>query len=193
MNFKQLGSMALSLLMFTACQNGASEAGNEAEEPIENQEQTEPDNENAAQQRQMPGEGMPQPATDVSDEELQEFAAIANELQGMSQQAQQQMMAAVQEEGLQVQRFSQIQQAQQSPDQQANATEEEMEQYNAALAELEKIQGEVQSEMQATIEEAGMTEMRYQQIGMAIRTNPELQAKFQAMQQPQQQPTQPAN
>lgn len=170
-----------------SCQQGAEENTEEATDEVVNEEQDITNEETPqGQQGQMPGQpGMPEAATDVSDEELEEFAAISRELQGMRMEAQQEMMAAVQETGMDVQRFSQIQQAQQMPNQQSDATDAEMEQYNEALEQLESIQADIEEEMKAVIEEEGMSEERYQSIGMAIQSNPELMAKFREMQQPQ--------
>lgn len=174
MNFKYLGSIVLSLLIMSACQQGND---------VSNEEQDMEETQQPQDQQQMPGQPPQQQTTDVSDAELQQFASVAEQIQVMNQEAQQKMVGAVEGEGLEVERFSEIQQAQQMPDQEVDATDEEMEKYNAALEELEEIQVQAQQDMQEKIQDEGMSEERYQEIGMALQSDPELQAKFQAMQQ----------
>ncbi len=121
----------------------------------------------------------PSQATEVSDKELELFASAFQQVQNVDQQAQQNMIKAVEEEGFEVQRFNEIQQAQQNPNQDSNATNEEMNKYESASKELEIIQGQAQEEMQEKIIEEGLTVPRYQEIAAAIQANPELQQKLQ--------------
>ncbi len=116
---------------------------------------------------------------EVSGEELKQFASAFQQVQTVNQQAQQKMVSTVEEEGLEVQRYNEIQQAQQDPNQEDNATDEELKQYEAATQELEKIQAQAQQEMQGKIIEEGLTVNRYQEIAAIVQSNPELQQKLQ--------------
>lgn len=116
---------------------------------------------------------------EVSDKELQQFASALQQVQNLDQQAQQDMVKAVEEEGLEAQRYSEIQQAQQVPDQESDVTDEELVKYKSASAELEKIQVEAQQKMQDKILEEGLTVPRYQELAAVIQASPELQQKLQ--------------
>lgn len=116
---------------------------------------------------------------EVSGEELKQFASAFQQVQTVNQEAQQKMVNTVEQEGMEVQRYNEIQQAQQDPNQEANATNEELKQYEAATQDLEKIQVQAQQEMQEKIIEEGLTINRYQEITVIVQNDPELQQKIQ--------------
>lgn len=120
-----------------------------------------------------------QTATDVSDEELGQFASAFQQVQVIDQSSQQEMVKAVEEKNLTVQRYNEIQQATQDPSQQIDATDEELKRVDSVSQGLELIQVKAQEEMQATIIGEGLTVERYQQIIAAIQSDPELQQKIQ--------------
>jgi hypothetical protein len=126
--------------------------------------------------QQMPQQ---QQEIDVSDGEINQFASVFVELQSMNQGVQQEMMSAVEEEGIEVQRFNQIMQAQQDPNQEVDANEEELQNFAKASQAVEQIQAKVQKEMEKVITENDLTVQRYQQIMMAVRTDTELQQRLQ--------------
>ena len=116
---------------------------------------------------------------EISDQELKQFASALQQIQVINQQAQQAMVKAVEEKGLEVERYNEIQQAQQDLNQEAEATEKELKQYETATQELEKIQVQIQQQMQAKIVEEGLTVNRYQEIAAVIQNDPELHQKLQ--------------
>ncbi len=116
---------------------------------------------------------------EVTDQEFKKFASAYQQVQRVDQQAQQNMIKAIKDEGLDVQRFNQLLQAQQDPNQEVDASNEEIKKYESASTELEKIQGQAQQEMQEKITEEGLTVPRYQEISAAIQASPELQEKLQ--------------
>lgn len=130
--------------------------------------------------QQMPLQQMPQQQTsDVSDEEVEQFANSFQKVQQVNQQSQQKMVGAVEEEGLDVQRFNEIQQAQQDPNQDAAASEKEMETFDAAMRQLQVIQNQAQQEMQEKIIEEGLTIERYQEIISMVQSDVSLQQRLQ--------------
>jgi len=112
-----------------------------------------------------------QASEEVTDKELKQFASAFQQVQRVDQNAQQIMIKAVQDEGLEVQRFNEIQQAQQA--------NQEIKKYESASTELKKIQVQAQQEMQEKITEEGLTVPRYQEIATSIQASPELQEKLQ--------------
>jgi len=128
---------------------------------------------------QVPQQMPQQQDIDVSDGEINQFASVFVELQSMNQGVQQKMMSAVEEEGIEVQRFNQIMQAQQDPNKEVEANEEELQNFAKASQAVEQIQAKVQKEMEKVITENDLTVQRYQQIMMAVRTDTELQQRLQ--------------
>src|SRR6056297_710506 len=119
MNFKNAGSVAVALVLMVGCQNSTKKQDNQSTE-------------SSPQGQPMPGqEQLMQQAEDVTDEELTQFMSAMEHMQIINQSAQQEMIGAVQQEGKEVQRFREIMQSKQDPNQEANATGQEMEQYAA--------------------------------------------------------------
>ncbi|GAA4319973.1 hypothetical protein GCM10023115_46740 [Pontixanthobacter gangjinensis] len=129
----------------------------------------------AAQNTTMPQ----QEKIEVSDAELNEFAEVFQKMRMMNQQVQQEMMAVVQEEELELQRFNEIHQAKMDPKKEVETTDAEDKKYKAVVAEFEVIQPEFQKKMQQVIEESDLSMERYQQMAMALRSDAELQQRLQ--------------
>lgn len=180
MNLNQLGILILVLSLFWSCQNSENnQQDNSDSDTVTTEEQTN------TQPQMAPGQAPnQQPDIEVSDNELEQFVEVIEELQMINQEGQQKMIAAVEKGGMEIERYSEIQMAQQDPSKPANASAEEMNKFNAANQELEKIQLQSQTEMQKKIADAGLSETRYQEINMALQSDPELQQKFRALQGP---------
>lgn len=119
----------------------------------------------------------------VSDEELKAFIDVVNTVQKINQESQTEMMAVVEDNGMTVQRFSQIAQSQQNPEATLEVGPEEMKLYEKTLAAVEKIQLASRTEMEAAIESSPLTMERYQEIAMAAQSDMELQKRLQALMQ----------
>ncbi|MEX0985987.1 MAG: DUF4168 domain-containing protein [Bacteroidales bacterium] len=176
MNLKQIGIIVMVLSVMWGCnQNSTKKQENNANEESTPQEQG-----------MFQGQGQPSPeelqkmAEDVSDDELQQFVSVVGQVQMINQETQQQMIGAVQDGGLDVERFNEIMQSQQDPSQESDASNEELQNYENAIQELENIQLEATQQMQDKIVEEGLTVNRYQELGAIIQVSPELQEKFQS-------------
>ncbi|MFO7844332.1 MAG: DUF4168 domain-containing protein [Bacteroidales bacterium] len=117
--------------------------------------------------------------TEVSDKELKTFASVFQQVQALDQKAQQDMVKAVQDEGLSVERFNEILQSEEDPSQDAKPTEEEKQQYENANKQIAGIQQKAQESMQKKIQDEGLSIQRYQEIAFAVQNSPELQEKLQ--------------
>jgi hypothetical protein len=116
---------------------------------------------------------------EVSDQEIKQFASAFQQIQAVDQMAQQDMIKAVEDEGLDVERYNEIQQTAQDPNQEIDVNGDELKKYEIATKEIEKIQMEAQQQMQEKIVEEGLTIDRYQEIAAVIQNDPELQQKLQ--------------
>jgi len=121
----------------------------------------------------------------VSEEEMKQFATSIQQVEIVNQQAQQEMVSAVEKEGLEVQRYNEMQQADMDPDREIDATGEEMEKYDQATEELGKIHARTQEKMQESITQEGLTVARYQEIATIISNDPEMQQKLREILQDQ--------
>lgn len=124
------------------------------------------------------------PTGDVSEEELTTFVGIVQKLQPLGMEAQQKMLAAVEDEGIDVQRFTEIMNAQQMPDSDADISKEEMDKYEKAQDAVDKIQDDVQAQMNEIIEDNGMSTDRYEEIMMVVQQDQALMQRVQQMMQP---------
>lgn len=125
-----------------------------------------------------------QKTVEVSDSELATFAEVMPQVNTVQSSTQQEMVQAVKDNNMEVQQFNQMAQAQQSPNKEMDATEEEMKNFQAALSEVQQLQQELTTKMQKVVTDAGLTMNRYQQIAMAVNQDQELQQKVRSMMQP---------
>ena len=132
---------------------------------------------------QVPQQMPQQQTTEVSDGEMKQFAMAFVEIQNIEQKVQPEMIQAVEEEGIEVQRFNEIMNARQDPNQEVDASEDELKKFASANREIEDIQNRAQREMMEKIAESGLTVDRYQKIMVAVRNDPALQQKLQSSMQ----------
>lgn len=118
---------------------------------------------------------------DISDTQLAQFADAYINVQMQSQEAQLEMISVIEKEGLDVERFSQIQEASMNPGQQANATPDEIEKHGKAIEKLEALQPQLEKKAIESIEATGITMDQYQSIAMAIQQDQGLQQKLQTI------------
>jgi endonuclease III len=120
-----------------------------------------------------------QTEADISDAELQQFADAYTAVQEVNNATQQKMVKSIEDAGMEVERYTEIQQAQQAPDQDANVPEEELLVYQQAMKKVQEHQNVFQQNVNATITKSGLSMDRYQEIMAMVQTNQELQQKLQ--------------
>lgn len=136
-------------------------------------------------QQQPPPQQPPQqqqpPSEPISDPEVKQFASAFGEIQQINEKTQEKMVSTVENEGIQVDRFNEIVQSQQDPNQDADASEKEMESFNTAIQELQVIQNAAQQEMQQAVLNEGLTVERYQELMSQVQTDVNLQQRLQEL------------
>lgn len=125
--------------------------------------------------------GLSAQGTSVSDAELTKFATAYQKLQIQQQVTQQTMMKAIEEEGIEVKRFSEIQQASMDPNKEVEATKEEMELHKKALSKIEKMQPELEKKINEEITSTGMTMEQFEALAKEIQQDRSLQERLQAI------------
>lgn len=118
---------------------------------------------------------------EVSDSELNKFADAYINIQMQNQEAQQEMMTVIQQEGLEVERFNEIQQAVMDPNAKNDATEDEMKKHAKVTAKFEQMQPELERRAKEGIESKGLTFERFQQLATVIQNDVNLQQKLQGI------------
>jgi len=117
----------------------------------------------------------------VSDTELNTFAMAFQKVQVENQKVQEEMKALITDNGLEVERFSAIQQQTTNPDMEVDATQEEKDAFKMIMAEITKLQPMIEARMGGVVADAGMTVERFQTIGNSLQTDQELQQRLQAI------------
>lgn len=117
-------------------------------------------------------------SVDVSDQELEKFANVYIEVQSESQKMQGEAVEVIEKGGMDVERFNELANAQNNPNQEVEAKEEELEKVNVIGTKIQKIQMDFQERVSGMIEKEGLTVQRYQEVYQAIQQDQDLQQKF---------------
>lgn len=118
--------------------------------------------------------------SNVSDAELEKFARVIKTLQSAEQESQKKMIAIVEQEDLDIEKFKEIHQAN-IQNLEVKASEAEQQKYQRAVTKLEAMQPEILQLMESIISTEGLTMERFQQIAAAMQSNPGLQLKLQKL------------
>jgi hypothetical protein len=146
---------------------------------------------------------------------LQKFARALQEVRGLQNQAQNDMLQALQSEGLTPERFNQIAEATQRrtpgnstrpnaagtpegiPSQQsgANVSSEDRQRFERVVQQLTQIQQAARGKQEQAVTASGLSVQQFNQIFAAVRQNPQLQEQVRNLIEPStpsQSPAQPA-
>jgi len=127
--------------------------------------------------QQMPQQGQQQVDIDVSDKEMERFVKVSDELQTVQQKAQKKMMSAIEENGLDVQRYSEIEQANRSG-KEVDMTDKEKAAYEKTSKVVQSEQMKIQQEAQKLLQKHDFEQQRYMKISQALRSDQELMQKY---------------
>lgn len=121
-----------------------------------------------------------------SDADLKQFADASTRLMGVQQEGEKAMMGILEEEKLSIEKFNQMAQAhQQQKLNEVDATPEEMAAFNSAAQRMMEMQPTLQQDLEAAIQQDGMTLEKFEQIMMAYRQDPALQQRIDVLMQQQ--------
>lgn len=171
MTFKNLALVGVSLVIFACGTDSETQA---------------PAEQTGAQSQQVSIELQEaSPAAEVTDAELKQFAQTMEKLEPLNQEANEEVVVAIQGSGLSMERFQEIAQSPQTgvDPQVSEAEQQQMMEINA---KLQGIQQKIQAKQLEIIEQSDITVERFQQISLAIQQDPQLQQRFiQILDQPQ--------
>ncbi len=125
----------------------------------------------------------PQDLPEVTDNELKSFVDASMKAQQIQSEAQIEMIAIVQEEGLEVETYNKILQGLQMGQsaEEMEVSDSDVEKFEAASELIGEIEEELEIMLIAAIEDEGIELQRFQEIFMAVQTDPGLQQKMQQM------------
>lgn len=147
-------------------------------------------------QEQFPQQQPASPEIEVSDDELMKFVEVSSVAQEVQMESQTEMVGVVEDEGLDVDTYNQIAEAQQSgqSDEELDVSAEDQEKFDRATEAIAEIGQEMEGKMATAIEEEGMEMARFMEINMALQQDQNLQQRIQQLMmeaQPQAQPADP--
>lgn len=128
-------------------------------------------------------DSVPQPSTsireDFSDDELKSFVQANEKVMAIQVEAEQNMIKAIENEGLTVDRFHQILEQQRDPQRgtETETSEEELKSFNNAAQVILQENAKVEAEMTTTIEDQGIDIETYKQIMLAYQQSPAVQSR----------------
>lgn len=110
----------------------------------------------------------------VSETQIEQFAAAYADIQAIQQQVQPEIIAAVEAAGLTVEEFEAMMVAQQSPETEAPVPPESSQEFTAAYERVTELQAAARTDMQAAIEKEGLAVEEFEQILAMAQQNPVL-------------------
>lgn len=111
-------------------------------------------------------------------EELVSFVKATSKVEVLQRGAQENMAKAVKDEGLTVEKFNTIAQAQQNLEEPQNGSPEDQEMFNKASEKIMKIQEETIGEIQETIKTEGIDVQTYEQIMYAYQKSEKVKGEL---------------
>mgnify|MGYP000235058475 CR=1 FL=1 len=133
-----------------------------------------------AQQQQMPPQPEPLSPDEVTDEQLQMVSDITTAGQAIQEEANNKMKKAVEEVGMEFERFQQIMMAQQNPQMagQLDLSEEEQSSLQEVQPQLMQINQQARQQYMQLIQDEDISLQTFQQVAQAIQAHPEVAERF---------------
>jgi hypothetical protein len=189
----KLIALCIAVMFMASCgdkkETSESQEGATTEEsyvpPIGNEgaDQGQP-NQGDIQAMNTPDNPIKMPTKKLTDADLKKLAKILNQLQGLNMQSQEMMMAAVQKQGMDPQRFLQIQQSMQNPEAAKSLPADEKKKFEASMNAIGAIQIEMRKKMEGALKNEGVSMEQYQEMMISIQTDQTAQQKLMQMTAP---------
>jgi hypothetical protein len=119
------------------------------------------------------------PQANVNEEDLQRFVVAMRQVQIIQQDAEAQMLEAVEGQGLTVEQFNTLAQTRQNPEAQGqvNVSPEEDQKFQQAVQEITTIRQEAEGEMETAVQEEGLEIQKFNEIALVVQQDPSLQQR----------------
>ncbi len=113
-----------------------------------------------------------------SEAELKSFVEANERVTKIQQETQQKMVQAIEDEGLTVDRFNEILQAQQDTEKKTDASSEELVSFNSAAQVIMIENKKTETKMETAIQEQGLDLDTYHEIIVAYQQSPKVKSKI---------------
>lgn len=196
MKLKIIG-LSLAMLLMVACSNEKKESqdnneGKSAQEetyvpPIGNKDsgqETSNNNQPSAATQDVPvnqQQPVTMPTKKLTDAEIKTLSNVLADLQKLNVESQQLMIKEVQKQGLDVNKFMEIQKSMSTPTAPKKYTDADKKKYDLAVVELGKIQTQMRGRMEGVLKKQKITMQDYQRMMISVQTDPEAQQKLMQM------------
>lgn len=117
---------------------------------------------------------------EVSDTELSKFADSYVNLQLVNQEAQEELMALIEDEGLPIDRFNAIQKSNMEKTE-VDATQAEIEMHASVTAKIKELQPKFEAKAMQSIEASGLSVEEFEKLVAVIQQDTALQKRLQTM------------
>jgi hypothetical protein len=118
----------------------------------------------------------PAPQVEVSDTQIDQFVSAYRSILAIQEEAQADLVTAVEATGLTVDDYNAIAEVQQAPDATAQIPAEQSQQFATAVEQVRAIRTEVRADMAAAIQAESLTIEEFEQILALARQDPNLRA-----------------
>lgn len=120
---------------------------------------------------------------DFTEKELESFVKANEKIIQIQQESEQKIVKAIEDEGLSVERFTEILEAQQNPGKDVNASAEELQSFNKAAQVIITEGQKAQMQLLETLQQEGIDVDTYHDILYAYQQSPNVQDKIHKIEQ----------
>ena len=113
-------------------------------------------------------------AVKVGKDELQQFLTIQPRIDSLIQESKVVMMKTLEKGNLDIERFNEVRMVAEDPSTNNDVSRADLENFKTVYKELEEIKRETDKNIAESLEQAGLTKERYEEISDALKTNPGL-------------------
>mgnify|MGYP006289931887 CR=1 FL=1 len=183
---------SLSILVgfvFMISQPACDQQTDQTKEQAAQQETQQKDSQSTQRQQKQPSPQQPgqmqqqAPNIEVSDNELEQFVNLQEDLMAIRNNARKKMTEAIQDNGIDIQTFNKISKQMQNAEsmKDVDASKSEVQKFQKASKSVMKVQQSIQKEQQKAIDDQDLSVDRFRKIQQAAMQDPELQKRVQNM------------
>lgn len=114
---------------------------------------------------------------EITDADLKKYVKVSRAMEKMQQSSQQEMTKIVEDQGMEVQRYSEIARSQQSGNE-IEMTDKEKGQFEAIQTKLQEYNADYQKKVQGVMETNDMDQQKFMQIRQQLSQSQELQNRL---------------
>lgn len=187
---KWIASLSILVgLAFLISQPACDQQTDQIKEQAAQQETQQKDSQSTQRQQKQPSPQQPgqmqqkAPDIEVSDNDLEQFVNLQEDLMAIRKNARKKMTEAIQDNGIDIQTFNKISKQMQNAEsmKDVDASKSEVQKFQKASKSVMKVQKSIQKEQQKAIDDQDLSVDRFRKIQQAAMQDPKLQKRVQNM------------